>query len=152
MTLNERRIRLASGGDGGQKTRVIQSRSRVHGLESASLRALYLVPVKPRHPYRGDLASLLAEIQIWGPGYFHTAICQVDTTFRVIRESCKELFPDGNYLVGLLALLGNPAGHYDVAAFSIDASIRIAGQRLRREFLPRHHCPSVEPPGPGKSD
>src|ERR1039458_51858 len=116
MPLNESGIRLASGGDGGQKARVIQSRSRVHGLESASLRTLYLVPVEPRHSHRGNLTSLLAEVQIGGTGYFHAAICQVDASFRVIRESRKELFPDGNYLVGLLAFQGNPARHHDVAA------------------------------------
>src|SRR5271170_6640761 len=101
MTLDESRIRLASGRDGGKKTRIIQSRSRVHGLESSSLRALYLIPVEPRHPYWRNLASLLAKIQIGRPSHFHAAIRQVHAAFRIIRESRKELVTDGNHLVGL---------------------------------------------------
>ena len=126
MPLDESRVSFSRRIDVWQETRAVQPRSRVYRLERSSLGALYFIPVESCHPYRGNLASLLAEVQVRGPSYFHAAIGQVHAAFCVMRESRKELVADGNNLVGLLAFLSDPARHDYVAAFSIYASIRIA--------------------------
>src|ERR1700685_4325907 len=109
MPLNQSRISLASSGHVGKQARTKQSRSRGYRLESSHLRALYFVPVEAPHPERGNLASLLAKVQIRSPIYLYAGIRQVDAAFGVMGKPRKEFVAHRNHLVGLLAFPGNPA-------------------------------------------
>src|SRR5580700_8369992 len=105
MTLNDSRISHASCIDLQKKARIKHSRSELHRLECSNLWALYLIPVKSGHPYRSNLASPLAKVQIRRAGHVNTSVSQVYAALRVVGKPRKELASQGDHLMGLLTLL-----------------------------------------------
>ena len=103
--------------------------------------------VVARHPDRGDLASLLVDVEIRRACDVRASVREVHGALGVLREAAKKLVADADDFVRLPAGAGDLARHDHVLAVPEHAAERVAGQRSRTGLVPGHDHPGVHASG-----
>jgi hypothetical protein len=86
MTFNHACVGLARRVNLQAKIPIEQSCSGFARLESSKM-SEHFISVESCHPYGGDLAGSLTEVQIGSPVHLNTAISQKDASFGVVRKT-----------------------------------------------------------------